>query len=54
MRKKEVNISASGLGNHYDDCLWFIAEFVSPRVGQLRSVDITVKEFLIENRDPGR
>jgi hypothetical protein len=70
MGEKEVNISASGLGhlkklriendftfivgdNRYD-CPWFIAEFVSPRVSQLRSVDITMTEFHIETNDPGR
>jgi hypothetical protein len=39
--------------NHYN-CPWFIAEFLSPRVSELRSIDITMKEFLIETKDPGR
>jgi hypothetical protein len=70
MGEKEVNISARGLdklrtsriekdftfivGEHHYNCPWFIAEFLSPRVNDLRSKDVTMNEFLIETEDPGR
>jgi hypothetical protein len=69
MGEKELNISTRGLGNlkksrivndftfivgdHHYDCPWFVAEFVSLRVSQLRSIHLTMNEFLIETEDPG-
>jgi hypothetical protein len=70
MGEKEMNISARGLrnisksriekdftfivGEHHYNCPWFIAEFLSPRVSDLRSKDVTMNEFIIETKDPER
>jgi hypothetical protein len=70
MGEKEVKISTRGLanlkkshivndftfivGDHHYNCPWFIAEFISPRVCQHRSIDITMNEFIITPHDPGR
>jgi hypothetical protein len=68
MGEKELNITARGLrnlnksmikndftfivGDHHYHCPWFLAEFLSHRVSQLGSVDITMNEFVIETQDP--
>jgi hypothetical protein len=33
-------------------CPWFVAAFLSPRIGELHSMDPTVNEYLIETKDP--
>jgi hypothetical protein len=66
-RISEVRLSANGLVNiqrslYADDftfvfggkrygCPSFIAEFLSPRISRLRSIDATVCEFIIEDDD---
>jgi hypothetical protein len=70
MGEKEVSIGTRGLrklrtsriekdftfivGEHHYNCPWFIAEFLSPRVSDLRSKDVTMNEFVIETKDPGK
>jgi hypothetical protein len=48
---KAENDFAFIVGNQCYKCPWFVADFLSPRVGQLHSVDSTVNEFVIETKD---
>jgi hypothetical protein len=40
------------IGDASYKCPWFVATFLSPRIGQLRSMDPTVTEYVIETEDP--
>jgi hypothetical protein len=40
------------VGHDTYQCPWFAADFLSPRIGQIHSIDPTVNEFVIETEDP--
>jgi hypothetical protein len=40
------------VGKVHHHCPWFIAEFLSPRIAELRRSDNTICEFFIETADP--
>jgi hypothetical protein len=39
------------VGEHRYRCPWFIADFVSPKVGRLHTADVTVNELGTESED---
>jgi hypothetical protein len=50
--KAENDFTFSVGGESYN-CPWFVADFLSPRIGKLHSLDPTMNEFVIETEDPG-
>jgi hypothetical protein len=40
------------VGDDSYQCPWFVADFLSPRIGHLHSLDPTINEFVIETEDP--
>jgi hypothetical protein len=67
MKPLELRLTGNGMGNipkskiendfefivgdrHYS-CPWFVADFVSPVVGQLHSFDLSVREFYLDIGD---
>jgi hypothetical protein len=50
----EINDFEFVVGDAHYRCPWFIAHFLSPRIAQLRSSDITINELIIDTKDPKR
>jgi hypothetical protein len=48
--KKENNFTFIVGATRYD-CPWFVADFISPRVGRLHAADPTMQEFVIGTSD---
>jgi hypothetical protein len=54
-----ANIAASKMENDFPfivgatryDCPWFVADFISPRVGRLHAADPTMREIVIGTSD---
>jgi hypothetical protein len=51
---EELNDFEFTVGDESYRCPWFVAEFLSPRIAQLRDADNTIYQFKIETEDPQR
>jgi hypothetical protein len=49
---KSGNDFTFSVGQHSYKCPWFVADFLSPRIGRLHSTDPTLNEFVIQTEDP--
>jgi hypothetical protein len=47
----EINDFEFVVGDNHYRCPWFVAHFLSPRIAQLRSSDITINEFVVVTKD---
>jgi hypothetical protein len=39
------------IGEHRHSCPWFVADFLSPKVGRLHSIDPCINEITVETID---
>jgi hypothetical protein len=49
--KEEYNDFEFVVGESHYRCPWFIADFLSPRIAQLHSIDNTIGSFVINTKD---